>query len=182
VKDGAITGITTEEIKIDRNSFLIWDGTVKNFVLKLKFRIEKGNSGIQFRSHDFGEFSVGGYQADIDSNKRFTGILYEERGRGILCERGKKVEMGADGKKSETGETCDSEAFSKSVDESQWCDYEIRAEGNHITQIINGHVTVDFTDHQSDQAAVEGILALQIHQGPPMVVQFKDIQMKVLKD
>ena len=180
VADGAITGTTTSETKLAVNSFLIWQGgKIGDFELKLKFRIENGNSGIQFRSEDLGDFHVGGYQADIDSNKRYTGILYEERMRGILCERGKKVEVGADNKVKEVGETCDNKAFSEKVDESQWNQYTISAKGNHITQSINDFVTVDLIDN-GPKAAKEGILAFQIHVGPPMKVQFKDIQLKKL--
>ncbi|MEQ1903681.1 MAG: DUF1080 domain-containing protein [Pirellulaceae bacterium] len=180
VADGAITGTTTSETKLAANSFLVWQGgKIGDFELKLKFRIENGNSGIQFRSEDLGDFHVGGYQADIDSKKRYTGILYEERMRGILCERGKKVEVGADNKVKEVGETCDGKAFSEKVDESQWNQYTIVAKGNHITQTINDFVTVDLIDN-GPKAAKEGILAFQIHVGPPMKVQFKDIQLKKL--
>ncbi len=181
VDNGTITGRTTESTNLKQNSFLIWDGKTDDFELRLKFRIENGNSGVQFRSQDLGEFHVGGYQADIDSQKRYTGILYEERGRGILSERGKKISIDAEGNKSEGDETCNQEEFSKSVDESKWCDYVIRAEGNHITQSINGLVTVDIVDNQEDKAAKSGILALQIHVGPPMIVQFKDIEIRSLK-
>ncbi|MEZ6095432.1 MAG: DUF1080 domain-containing protein [Pirellulaceae bacterium] len=180
VEDGAITGSTTDDTKLKKNSFLIWDGEVSDFELQLKFRIVGGNSGIQFRSKDLGEHHVSGYQADIDSNKRYTGILYEEQGRGILVERGQKVLIDAVGNKSAQGETCDLEEFAKGVDEGEWCDYVIRAEGNHITQSINGFQTVDLIDEQAEKAAKSGILALQIHVGPAMKVQFKDIRLQKL--
>ena len=180
VADAAITGNTTSETHLTANSFLIWQGgKLGDFELKLKFRIEGGNSGIQFRSQDLGDFHVGGYQADIDSGKRYTGILYEERMRGILCERGKKVEIAADGQKTEVGDSCDGKAFAEKIDESKWNEYTIVAKGNHITQTINEFVTVDLVDHDP-KAAKDGILAFQIHVGPAMKVQFKDIQLKKL--
>ena len=88
VQNGAITGQTTADNPTKGNTFLVWrGGEVKNFELRLKYRIEGGNSGIQYRSKEVERWVISGYQADIDATNRFTGILYEERGRGILAER-----------------------------------------------------------------------------------------------
>ena len=104
VRDGAITGETTAENPTKGNTFLIWrDGKVDDFELRLKFRIVNGNSGIQYRSKDLGDFVVGGYQADFEAGKTYSGILYEERGRGILAERGQKVVIQPDGEKKGGG-------------------------------------------------------------------------------
>jgi len=184
VVDGAITGTTTTETGLKKNQFLTWTGgELEDFELRLKFKIADGNSGIQFRSKSVGEadeFRVHGYQADIDSKMRYMGILYEEGGRGILAERSKKVEITADGKKKEVGTTGDDEKIVEAINAAGWNDYVIRVQGNHIVQSINGQVCVDVTDHQESAAAKSGILALQIHVGPPMVVQFKDIRLKSL--
>src|SRR5687767_601398 len=101
VKEGAITGQTTPDNPTRGNTFLIYKGgDVKDFELRLKFKIVGGNSGIQYRSTDKGNFVVHGYQADIDSKDRYIGILYDEgTGRGVLAERGDKVTISADGKK-----------------------------------------------------------------------------------
>jgi hypothetical protein len=181
VKDGAITGQTTKENPTQGNTFLIYKDEVKDFELKLKFKIVGGNSGIQYRSADQGNFVVGGYQADIDSGETYIGILYEERGRGILAQRGEKVVIGADGKKEVVGKTGDSKEIAAAVKKEDWNEYEVIAKGNHLIQKINGHVTVDVTDNESAKAKEAGILALQLHAGPPMTVQFKDIQFKELK-
>src|ERR1051325_8453468 len=88
VKDGAITGQTTDDNKTAGNTFLIWkDGTVDDFELRLSYKIVGGNSGIQYRSKDLGEWVVGGYQGDFEAGDTYSGILYEERGRGILALR-----------------------------------------------------------------------------------------------
>ena len=102
VQDGAITGENKADAPIGQNTFLVYDKPVKDFELTLEFRIMGGNSGIQYRSKIFDKdkFVVGGYQADIDANKRYMGINYEERGRGILAERGEIVAVDAQGKKS----------------------------------------------------------------------------------
>lgn len=184
VSDGAITGTTTAETGLKKNQFITWTGgELKDFELRLKFKIAGGNSGIQFRSKPVGEegaFRVHGYQADIDSGMRYMGILFEEGGRRILAERSKKVEITAEGKKEVVGTTGDDAEITAAIDAAGWNEYVIRADGNHITQSINGKLCVDLVDHQSDKAAKSGILAFQIHVGPPMVVQFKDIRLKTL--
>lgn len=182
VKDGAITGQTTAENPTSGNTFLIWKGgEVKDFELKLKFKIVGGNSGIQHRSSDLGDFVVGGYQADIEAGDRYIGILYEEKGRGVLAERGQTVVIGADGKKEVVGKTGDPKEIADSVKKEDWNEFVVIAKGNHLVQMINGYTTVDVTDKESSKAKASGILALQLHAGPPMTVQFKDIQYKELK-
>lgn len=199
VQDGAITGKTGEDAdtKIKHNTFLVWKGgTVGDFELTVKYRIEKGNSGIQYRSKvqstgDFGPI-VGGYQADFEAGKKYSGILYEERGRGILAERGQKtriVEQPKDpadpkspGFKIEvTGSVGDSEQIQSTIKHEDWNEYKVIAKGNHLEHFINGKKTIDVTDEDSARSAKDGVLALQIHVGPPMVVQFKDIVLKDLK-
>jgi hypothetical protein len=180
VEDGAITGKTSADNPLKENSFLVWEGELEDFELSLKFRIVDGNSGIQFRSQSHGDFKVGGYQADIDAGMRYMGILYDERGRGILAERGEQVVRAGDGKAEKKSLGLDDEKFKQSFKEGEWNTYTVRAEGKHITQTINGMKTVDFTDNEESGFDAKGILALQIHVGPPMKVQFKDVVVKPL--
>lgn len=181
VRDGAITGQTTKENPTRGNTFLIWrDGKVDDFELRLKFRIVGGNSGIQYRSKELDDLVVGGYQADFETGKRYSGILYEERGRGILAERGQKVVIQEGGDKEVVGSVGKSEEIQASIKPEQWNDYTIIARGNHLVHKINGLTTIDVVDNQKDKRAMSGILALQLHAGPPMTVQFKDIELKRL--
>jgi hypothetical protein len=183
VKDGAITGQTTAEQKAKHNTFLVYKGgTVKDFELHLKFKLGNHNSGVQYRAKALPDHVVTGYQADIaDGNpNRYTGILYEEKGRGIIAERGQRVTIDAAGKK-EVESIGDRAELGKAIKADDWNDYVIVAKGNHLTHTINGTLMVDVTDDEEGKAAREGILALQIHQGPPMVAQFKDIRLKELK-
>ncbi len=186
VKDGAITGITTKESPIKNNTFLVWtNGTVKNFELRLQYRVLNGNSGIQYRSKlvDAEKFIVGGYQADLEAGKTYSGILYEERGRGILAERGQRTLItDEDGRTKVTviGKLADSKQLQASIRDEQWNDYTIIADGNHLLHFINNRQTVDVLDQQSAKASKEGILALQIHAGPAMLIQFRDIRLKQL--
>jgi hypothetical protein len=198
VQDGAITGITPPDPAdqkkglIKHNTFLVWKaGKVGDFELTLKYRIEDGNSGIQYRSKELepGEFGpiISGYQADFEAGQKYSGILYEEKGRGILAERGQKttIKPAADGGKKPvvevTGSVGDSAAIQASIKSEDWNEYKIIAKGNHVQHFINGKQTVDVTDEDAANAPKEGLLALQIHQGPPMMVQFKDLLLKELK-
>lgn len=189
VKDGAITGVTKPETKLSHNTFLVYkDGAVDDFELRFSYRIVGGNSGMQYRSKllELGKFGpiVGGYQADFEAGKTFSGILYEERGRGILAQRGQKtIVRDADGKhKVEVvGSLGKSEDIQAKIKPEDWNDYVIIAKGNHLQHFINGVQTVDVVDEQASQAAKSGILALQIHQGPPMTVQVRNIRIKSLK-
>lgn len=158
VKDGLLVG-STESKQIKKNSFLSTAKKYKNFELKAKFKLRNGNSGIQIRSAQFPDHVVRGYQADI-AEQRYMGILYEEGGRGIL----------SDVKPDEV---------EKHIKPGEWNEYSITVDGPHIVQKINGFTTVDYTE-TSDKGATEGIIALQVHVGPPMHVEFKDLEIKEL--
>ncbi len=193
VKDGAITGITPPDPAnpskgiLKHNTFLVWKaGKVGDFELTFQYRIETGNSGVQYRSKELtpGEFGpiISGYQADFEAGDTYSGILYEERGRGILAKRGEKtvIKVGADGKKhvvEVTGTVGESAAIQASIKKEDWNEYRIVAKGNHVQHFINGLQTVDVTDEDAANAPKEGLLALQIHAGPPMVVQFKNFKL-----
>ena len=191
VRDGAITGETSKEHPAKENTFLIWtNGAPGDFELRCSFLIRPGddkgfsNSGIQYRSRVVkpSYWVVSGYQADMEAGKTYTGILYEEKARGILAKRGEKVVIEPDGKINVVGSTGrTAKEVEASVKHGEWNTYEIIAKGNHLIQKINGEVTVDVTDEQEEKAAKSGIIALQIHAGAPMFVQFKDIRIKMLK-
>ncbi|HEX8296441.1 MAG TPA: DUF1080 domain-containing protein [Chthoniobacteraceae bacterium] len=197
VKDGALTGTTTADKPLQHNTFLVWKGgAVSDFELTFKYRIEKGNSGIQYRSKALapGAFGpiIAGYQADFEAGKTYSGILYEERGRGILAKRGEKTVIkaveknpadpkSADFKVEVVGELGKSDAIQALIKNEDWNEYRIVAKGNHLQHFINGQQTVDVLDEDAPHAPKEGLLALQIHTGPPMVVQFKDLVLKTDK-
>ncbi len=195
VKDGALTGQTTAATPVKENTFLIWDGEVGDFELHFKYKIVDangkadgfGNSGVQYRSKVVKpEYSVvSGYQADFEVGKTYSGILYEEKGRGILAKRGEKVvihEGDAPNKpKIEVaGEVGKSDDIQAAIKPAEWNDYVIIAKGGHLQHFINGKQTVDVTD-ETAVGAKKGILALQLHAGQPMTVQYKDIVLKTDK-
>ena len=180
VQDGAITGENKADAPIPNNTFLVYEKPVKDFELTLEFRIMGGNSGIQYRSKVFDKekFIVGGYQADIDAGKRYMGINYEERGRGILAERGEIIAIDSEGKKSKVGSAGDPDALLSQVKWEDWNRYRIVAKGKTLQHFINDQLMSEVQDSESSKAATEGVLALQLHAGPPMKVQFKDIKLK----
>ncbi len=187
VEDEAITGTTTADKPISGNTFIVWDeGEVADFVLELEYKLtpedEKnpgGNSGIQYRSKliDEEKFIVGGYQADIDLSLTYSGINYEERGRGILAQRGERVTIAKDGTKS-AAKIGDAAELGKAIKGGEWNQYRIEAKGNTLSHYINDQLMSETIDEQSDKSAEKGILAFQIHTGPPMKIQFKNIRLK----
>ncbi|NPU96215.1 MAG: DUF1080 domain-containing protein [Candidatus Omnitrophica bacterium] len=178
VEDGAITGRTTAENPAKENTFLIWrDGLVDDFELRLSYRIVNGNSGIQYRSRELGRWSVGGYQADIETGPQWTGALYDEHGRGPLATRGQKTVIAENGEK-QTEQVNDPAALLAKVRPGDWNEYVISARGPHMIHAINGQVMSETIDNETAKSGRSGILALQIHTGPPMTVQFKDIRLK----
>lgn len=183
VQDGALTAKTTPENLLKYNTFLIWEGgQPSDFELRVKYKIVGGNSGVQYRSKviDEAKFVCSGYQADIDSSPRYSGINYEEKARAILAERGQKVTIGADGKK-ETVVIGDKDELQAKIKNEDWNDYRVVAKGNQMQHFINGVLMSEVIDNQKDKAATSGVIALQAHQGPPMTVQFKDLKLKELK-
>jgi Domain of Unknown Function (DUF1080) len=189
VKDGAITGQTTPDNPAKGNTFLIWtNGTVGDFELRCSYKLTPGdskgfaNSGIQYRSKvvDPANWVVGGYQADMEAGATYSGILYEERFRGIMAQRGEKVVWDKDDKKQVVGSVGDAAAIGAAIKQGDWNDYVIIAKGNHLQQFINGKQTMDLTDECEAKRAMSGILALQLHAGAPMMAQFKNLRIKKL--
>jgi GNAT superfamily N-acetyltransferase len=187
VDDGVIVGQTTPEKPTKGNTFLIWrEGLVDDFELVLACRLTGGNSGIQYRSRDLGDFVVGGYQGDFEAGPKFSGILYEEKGRGILALRGQRVTIGPDGTKKGGAEDAaeligDPAELQKAIRPGDWNEYRIVARGPKLQHFINGQLMSETIDEQRGARAEQGVLALQLHAGPPMKVEFKDIRLKRLK-
>ena len=184
VKDGAITGITTKDNPTQGNTFIIWrGGEPGDFELKLQYKIIGHNSGIQYRSFPIkgaDKWRIGGYQADMEAGDKYSGILYGEKFRGILALRGEKTVIGKNHKPKVVGSVGDTDEIQKHIKKEDWNDYHIIARGNHFIHKINGITTVDVTDNDVDMRRDKGLIALQLHAGPPMEVQFRDIQLKEL--
>ncbi|HON68876.1 MAG TPA: DUF1080 domain-containing protein [Phycisphaerae bacterium] len=187
VEDGTITGQTSAEDPIKVNTFLIWrQGELDDFELKCEFRMasgDKGNSGIQYRSFEVpeaGRWVIGGYQADIDATNTYTGIMYGERYRGILAHRGQKAIVGDDHKPKPAGSFGENDALKAAIRQNDWNEYHIVARGYTFRHFINGKLMSETVDEDKADRRRAGLLAFQLHVGPPMKVQFRNIRLKRL--
>jgi len=180
VHDGVIRGQTTADAPIEHNTFLIWKGgNVSDFQLRLKYRITGGNSGVQYRSRvvNAKKWIVGGYQADIDSGPTYSGILYEEQGRGILAKRSEHLTIMLNGTR-QSKSFADAADLQKTIRPADWNDYFIEAHGSVLKHTINGRLMSETLDFEKEKSAATGVLALQVHKGDPMTIEFKDIRLK----
>ena len=192
VENGAIVGETTPQNALKENTFLIWrGGEPQDFELKLQFRINANNSGVQVRSTHVapgtGDAKVSakwvlkGYQADIDFENRWTGQVYEERGRGFLATRGLAVHVPEGGRPRVIANLEQSPDQLKAlIKVNDWNQLHLIARGNTIIQILNGAVTSMVVDDDTKNRVDKGLIGFQIHTGPPMRVEFRNVWLKKL--
>lgn len=158
VEDGMIVG---DSPGIPKNQFLATKKTFDDFELRLEFRVKdgQGNTGVQFRSkRDPKSSEVSGYQADL--GEKYWGCLYDEHRRNkILVQAPPEL--------------------SNVLKKDGWNTYTIRAVGDHIVLKINGFTTVDYRE-PDDTIARDGMIALQVHSGPAMRVEFRNIRLREL--
>lgn len=187
-ENGEIIGETTPEKVVKLNNFLIWRaGTVKDFELKVEFKISGTNSGIQYRSVELpevGKWVLKGYQADIDFSGDYMGNVHEERGRKpghvVLAKRGQMTRV-SDGPKYKTLATIGDGTLLKGVvNINGWNRYHIIARGPVLMQIINGQLMGVTIDEDTKNFVPEGLLGFQMHVGPPFKVEYRNILYKKL--
>lgn len=193
IENGVVIGETSPETPpLTNNTFLIWkEGVVDDFELKTDFKItSNGNSGINYRSQELSglPYVLSGYQADIDGGNIYTGQNYEEKGRAILAHRGEKVttyfsENGTVKNNIWTSRRIDDElgeadSLRTIIEPQGWNEYHIIAKGNRLQHYINGVLMSDVTDEDTTQAAKKGLLGLQIHTGPAMKVEYRNLRIK----
>jgi hypothetical protein len=203
-ESGAIVGESTAEKVLKENTFLIWKGgEPADFELKLEFRINSTNSGVQYRSVHLpagsggvtGQWVLKGYQADIDFANQYTGMLYEERGRAFLALRGsfgyvgpnQPPARGAIGNppvgtsvRGPIGQLENGEALKGYIRVNEWNQFHVVARGAVLVHVLNGHVTALFVDDDPVGRSLKGLLGLQLHTGAPMKVEFRNIFLKTL--
>lgn len=155
VEDGEIVG-RTKEGQLKKNEFLVTEKSYRDFELKVRVKLRNHNSGIQFRSRRADDGAVSGPQADAADG--YWGLLYEERGRGIL-------------------ERFPADKADALVKKGDWNDFVITAKGSHVTIDINGTRVIDREDPKFKP---KGIIAFQVHAGEPMEVRFRDVEIREL--
>ena len=157
VHDASIVG-NTEGVEMEANSFLISKKSYSDFILRTDVKLRNHNSGIQFRSEALPKWVVRGLQGDM-AEGNWWGSIYDERGkRGVIVNGWKG--------KAETV-----------VKPKDWNSFEILCKGDLIQIRVNGLLTAEL----HDTAKMDGVLALQVHKGPGMEVEFRNMRIKELK-
>jgi Domain of Unknown Function (DUF1080) len=184
VENGCLVGEVTPETLLKQNSFIIWRGGVtRDFELKVEYRVSaQGNSGINYRSVELpGQpWAMKGYQADIEGQDRWTGQVYEERGRTFLALRG-QVTHATEGSKREIIASLGAEKELQAwVKKEDWNQYHLIIRGNVLMHILNGHVMSEVIDDDVKERRFDGLLGVQVHVGPPMKIEYRNFRLKKL--
>ena len=193
VENGVIVGESTPDKTVGPNTFLIWKGgTPGDFELKVEIKMNSTNSGIQYRSKmlppNDGQpegtpghaWRLGGYQMDLDFDNRFPGQLYEEAGRGFLAERGTITYISRDGTKGQIGSLENADVLKALFKPGEWNQFHLIARGNTLIHIVNGHVTAVCVDDDVKGRAMAGLIGFQLHAGPPMKLEIRNVAIKLL--
>ncbi|WP_236970061.1 3-keto-disaccharide hydrolase [Membranihabitans marinus] len=184
VENGNIVGTVTEEKPLENNTFLIWrKEEPADFELIAEFKItESGNSGIQYRSEELSDIKLAlkGYQADIDGKNTYTGQNYEERGRAFLAKRGEISVLENGEKPSIVGSLGDGDELKTKIHKGDWNTIKLVVKGNRLQHYINGVMMSDVTDNDAQNRKMKGHLGFQVHKGPAMRVEYRNIQYKKL--
>ena len=178
VENGALVAQSTLENPCKTDTYLVWKGdTPSDYDLSADFRLSaKGNSGIQIRSENLPQWKTSGYQADMTGDGKLVGFVYHHK-RGLIAGRGQRVLVAPDGTKT-IEKISTPEELIKSYKPGDWNTYRIVCNGPEITLYVNSVMMCQFTDKDSKFATTNGVIALQMHPGPPMKIEFKNIILK----
>jgi hypothetical protein len=185
-KNGALVGEITPATIIKSNTFIIWrGGRPKDFELKLDYRITPdGNSGVNYRSAIVPDsvtpgntFAMRGYQFDLDGRKRYPGNNYEEKGRLFLAVRGQMTHVVGGRPPIVLSTFGDADALVQLATDD-WNAVHIVARGNVLTHILNGRIMTIVVDDDVPNRPVDGSIGVQVHVGPPMKVEYRNIRLK----
>ena len=183
-ENDAIVGETTGDRPLKMNTFMIWrGGQPRDFELKVEFRMNSTNSGIQYRSvelPDVGKWVMKGYQYDMDANNQYTGQLYEERGRGFLAMRGQSTYIQENKKPRVVSSLGEADQLKEFIKPNDWNQVHVIARGNILIHILNGHMMSVAIDDDNAKRSMGGLIGLQLHMGAPMKVEFRNFWLKKL--
>jgi len=202
VEDGCLVGIVTPETILKNNTFIVWQGgQPADFELILEYRIsESGNSGVNYRSAYFEDrpYALCGYQCDIDGLNRYTGQNYEEKRRTTLAYKGEKVILSTPVNpevikniRSNVDKNCwqtrevvsklgDIDALNSKIKSNGWNQVHLIIKGTRLMHYVNGVLMSDVIDNDTIYGTTKGYIGVQVHVGPPMKVEFKNIRLKEL--
>jgi hypothetical protein len=186
VENGALVGEITPDSVIKSNTFIVWrGGRPRDFELKLDYRITAGgNSGINYRSETVAdtvtpanEYAMRGYQFDLDGAKRYSGNNYEEKGRLFLAVRGQVTRVVGGRPPVLVSAIADAAQLGAAVTDD-WNSVHISARGNTLVHMVNGRLMSIVIDDDAPNRPVDGLLGVQVHVGPPMKVEYRNIRLK----
>jgi hypothetical protein len=186
VENGALVGEITPDTVIKSNTFLVWrGGRPRDFELKLEYRITAGgNSGINYRSAVVpdsvtpdNKFAMRGYQFDLDGARRYAGNNYEEKGRLFLAVRGQVTRV-VGGRPPVLVSTFGDSSEMAAVATDDWNSVHISARGNTLIHMLNGRLMAVVMDDDGPNRPVDGSIGVQVHVGPPMKVEYRNIRLK----
>lgn len=202
VKDGILIGEVTPKTILKSNSFIIYEkDQPENFELKLDYRISaSGNSGVNYRSEKIPNkpFALRGYQSDIDGKNKYTGQNYEEKKRTTLAYIGEKVviqempdSIPLSNLRKNVKRNCwqtrdvaaslgDKKELKTSIKNNDWNTMHIIANGNHLQHFVNGVLMSNVTDLDTKNRSNKGFIGVQVHVGPPMKIEYKNIKLKIM--
>jgi 3-keto-disaccharide hydrolase len=186
VENGALVGEITPETVVKSNTFIIWrGGRPKDFELKLDYRITAaGNSGINYRSVSVpdpvtpdNKFALRGYQFDLDGGKRYSGNNYEEKGRLFVGVRGQVTRI-VGGRPPVLVSTIGNPTELATVPTDDWNAVHLIIRGNMLMHLLNGRLMSVTIDDDVPNRPADGLLGVQVHVGPPMKVEYRNIRLK----
>ena len=196
VEDGAIIGETTADNKAEKNTFLIYrGGEFANFDLQFEYQVVGYNSGVQYRSQEKGKWSIGGYQCDFEARwhksdggliDKFSGMFFDEQGRMFMGQRGEAVivrtnpKNGRKPKIEKIGTVGDAAELEKSIKRDGWNECRVIANDFQFTHLINGRVMAIGIDQDEAHRKASGLIAFQLHSGPPMQIRVRNIRIRTL--
>ena len=184
-ENNTLIGEVRPDTLLKRNSFIIWrGGEVADFELKLGYRVSaEGNSGINYRSAEVPDlkWAMQGYQHDIDGKDQWSGQNYEERGRTFLAYRGQSVVMKPGAKPEIVSALGDRAELQKKILKEDWNQVHIIARGNLLQHFVNGVLMSEVRDEDPEKRTAKGLLGVQVHVGPPMKIEFRNIMLKRLR-
>jgi hypothetical protein len=182
VEEGKLIGQVTPKTLLKKNSWIVWrGGLVRDFELIVDYRVsEQGNSGVGYRLAvvEKDPFSVRGPQADIHGADMFTGICYEENGRRLLAARGQSTWIAAGKLPRLIAQLADAEELQSVVRKEDWNRYRLVVKGNDAQHYVNGVLMSEVHDHDEPNRMHEGMIGVQVHVGPPMKIEYRDMFLK----
>jgi hypothetical protein len=186
VEGGAIVGEITPATIVKTNTFIIWrGGRPRDLELKLDYRITPvGNSGVNYRSASVPDpitpdnrFALRGYQFDLDGGRKYTGNNYEEKGRLFLALRGQVTRV-VGGRPSIVVASVGDEAQLVAMQTDDWNAVHLSVRGNTLMHFLNGRLMSMTIDDDAANRPADGLIGMQVHVGPPMKVEYRNIRLK----